>query len=138
MRPLVQHHTPADFHLPIRVGPDHEVVVVPGVDHPQRADSSLAYERAHLADGWVEALGVAAQQLHAAALGDLVHLLRVRHCQRHGLLDDHVFPALQGQDGVLSVQLVRSGHVDGVHARAGTQLLNAAERLAFVFRLETI
>ena len=55
-------NAPAHLHLPIRIGPNHEVVVVPGIDHPQPADTRLTDERTHLTDGRVEALGVPAQQ----------------------------------------------------------------------------
>src|SRR4029077_16123293 len=54
MRPLVENHASARFQVPVGIGPHHEIVKVPRVDHAPPPQFAASDDLSHLADRRIE------------------------------------------------------------------------------------
>src|SRR5262245_51121833 len=59
VRPLVKYHAMTRIEILIRIGPNHKVIVVPGMDHADAAQFAALNDVSYLPDRRIEAMGMA-------------------------------------------------------------------------------
>jgi hypothetical protein len=136
MRTLIQHDPVARVQVLVGVGPNHEIVIVPRLDHAETAKPPALDNLAHFSDRRIETVRMAAEELDAVLFRRRVHRFAFVDRERHRLLDDHVFAVLGGGDRVAGVHLVRRGDVNRVDVGALHQLFQSLVNLAAEFFAE--
>src|SRR5438270_12044247 len=97
--------------------PVQEVREVERGDHAYLAHQALLDDFSGLKDGPVEAVAVAHDERHARLAGGVDHGPALLQRERHRLLDQQMLAMRGGKTGLLGVELVRGGDVDGFDRR---------------------
>src|SRR5580765_2880815 len=127
VRSLIEHYAATHGQFVSHARTVHELVVVPSMDHAELAELAALDNFSDLSDRRIEAMRVAAQQLHAIFFRRFVHSVALRDRRRHRLFDDHVLAAFGGRDHMLGVQRVWRGDVNRVDVGAFAHRFDAYE-----------
>src|SRR6185369_8975655 len=103
VRPLAVNYAPTCFQVQFlrHARAQHPIGEHPGVERAQRTELAGLDRAPHRADRGVEALRVAAKELHFIFLDGRHHLLALFDGERHRLLDDGVLAVVRRGDDVL-------------------------------------